>query len=199
MAHYRDPETGGHLDRMERYSKIIATHLADKYNFNDEIINTLGFYARLHDIGKIGIEDSILLCPQALGKKQFETMMSHATKGYNIIQKIVANFHFEEIDNIDMLYNIVHFHHEAWDGSGYPNGLSGENIPIEARIVSLVDIFDALTSKRPYKEPWPFNKAIAEIEKLAGSKLDPGCVKVMIDTQQQFKEICKHFHENDET
>lgn len=156
MVHYKDPETGSHLERMSRFSRIIVKDLAKsgKYNFDDKYIEDIFIYSPLHDVGKISIPDKILLKPAKLDEKEFETMKTHAFRGKQVIDSIIRNFEFESFGNIDILRNIAQYHHEALDGSGYPEGFKGDNIPIEARIVAVADIFDALTTKRPYKEAW---------------------------------------------
>ena len=196
ITHVRDPETGSHLDRMSRYSRLIATALADKYNLDDSYIEHIFMFSPLHDIGKIGIPDEILLKPAKLQSDEKTIMKTHAQKGREMIDELLNNFGFEEFEYVDMLRNIAEFHHEAVNGSGYPSGIKGDEIPIEARIVSVADVFDALTSARPYKAAWDNEKAIATLQKLAGETLDQDCVNALIDNIDQIEQIQKQFSEN---
>ena len=196
MTHIRDPETGSHLDRMSRYSRLIATVLAEKYNLDDIYIEHIFMFSPLHDIGKIGIPDSILLKPGELDKDERTIMNSHSLKGREMIDELLENFGFENVDYMAVLRNIAEFHHEAINGSGYPSGIKGEDIPLEARIVAVADIFDALTSKRPYKEAWDNDKAIAALKNMMGEKLDEDCVNALIDNMDKVEEIQQQFGES---
>lgn len=196
ITHVRDPETGSHLDRMSRYSRLIATTLADKYNLDDSYIEHIFMFSPLHDIGKIGIPDGILLKPAKLDGDEKTIMKTHAQKGREMIDELLKNFGFEAFEYMDMLRNIAEFHHEAVNGSGYPSGIKGDEIPIEARIVAVADVFDALTSKRPYKEAWDNEKAIRTLKKLAGETLDQDCVNALIENIDQIEQIQKQFSEN---
>ena len=179
ITHERDPETGSHLDRMSRYSRIIATTLADKYDLDDEYIEHIFMFAPLHDIGKIAIPDSILLKPAGLDEDERKIMNTHARKGREMIDDIIKNFGLDAISDIDVLRNISEFHHEAVNGTGYPEGKSYDEIPLEARIVAVADVFDALTTSRPYKQAWSNDKAFDMLKKLAGEKLDKDCVEAL--------------------
>lgn len=196
LSHLRDPETGSHLDRMSRYSRLIALKLAKKYDLNDAYIEHLFMFSPLHDVGKIAIPDEILLKPAALNADEQKVMESHATIGGNMIDELLENFSLENIEHIDMLRNIAESHHEAVDGSGYPCGIKGDAIPIEARIVAVADVFDALTSARPYKEAWSNEKAISMLKKLAGEKLDKDCVNALLESMEQVEQIQQRFIEN---
>ena len=197
MVHYKDPETGSHLERMSRFSRIIVKDLAKsgKYNFDDKYIEDIFIYSPLHDVGKISIPDKILLKPAKLDEKEFETMKTHAFRGKQVIDSIIRNFEFESFGNIDILRNIAQYHHEALDGSGYPEGYKGADIPIEARIVAVADIFDALTTKRPYKEAWSNDDAYAMLQKLAKDKLDKDCVQALMNNKDTIEEIQNLFKE----
>ena len=196
IAHIRDPETGSHLDRMSRYSRLIVTALAEKYNLNDSYIEHIFMFAPLHDIGKIGIPDNILLKPGKLNDNEMTVMKTHARKGREMIDELLENFGLENIEYKNVLRNIAEFHHETINGGGYPSGKKGDEIPLEARIVAVADIFDALTSSRTYKEAWDNEKAIQLIEKLAGETLDQDCVNALIENIDQVEEIQKQFNES---
>ncbi len=196
ITHIRDPETGSHLDRMSRYSRLIATTLADKYDLDDSYIEHIFMFSPLHDIGKIGIPDNILLKPAKLNDNEKVVMKTHARIGREMIDDLLKNFGLENIEYMDMLRNIAEFHHEAVNGSGYPSGIKGDEIPIEARIVAVADIFDALTSQRPYKEAWDNEKAIHTLKKLAGETLDQDCVNALLKNIDQVEQIQQRFIEN---
>ena len=196
ISHYRDEETGFHLIRMANFSRIIALELADKHNLSDEFIEFLFNFAPLHDIGKIAIPDNILLKQGALSEEERTTMQTHVFKGAEIVEKLINGFNMETMPKIDMLKNIVLYHHEAMDGSGYPQGLSGKNIPIEARIVSVSDVFDALTSVRPYKKAWTNDDAFAFIKEKSPDIFDAECVNALIGQRQQVEKIQKRFSED---
>ncbi len=196
LSHLRDPETGSHLDRMSRYSRIIANALADKYELNDSYIEHIFMFAPLHDIGKIVIPDNILLKPGPLNEEERSIMQTHVTKGRKMIDDILENFGLVNFEHVDVLRNIAEFHHEAMDGTGYPMGIKGDEIPLEARIIAVADVFDALTSVRSYKEAWSNEKAIETLRELAGESLDKDCVYALVQNIDQVKKIQKQFLED---
>ncbi len=197
ITHTRDPETGSHIDRMSRYSRLIASALADRHSLDDSYIEHVFMFSPLHDIGKIGIPDRILLKPGALNEMEKAVMKTHATKGREIIDDLVSNFGLENFEYIDVLRNIAEYHHEAVNGSGYPRGITGDTIPLEARIVAVADVFDALTSKRPYKEAWSNEQAIETLQRLAGETLDQDCVNALVDNMDEVERIQRKFAEDD--
>ncbi|MDH5353464.1 MAG: HD domain-containing protein [Gammaproteobacteria bacterium] len=196
ITHTRDPETGSHLDRMSRYSRLIANTVADKYQLNDDYIEHIFMFSPLHDLGKIGIPDNILLKPGKLNGNEKTIMDTHAHIGRVMIDDLLESFGLENFEHIDMLRNIAEFHHESVNGEGYPLGIKGDNIPLEARIVAVADVFDALTSERPYKKAWSNNSAIQELKKMAGEKLDQDCVDALIQNLDEIEQIQKQFNEN---
>lgn len=196
ISHLRDPETGKHLDRMSHYSLLIASSLAEIYSLNDDYIEHIFLFAPLHDIGKIGIPDNILLKPGLLDKGEREIMKTHAMKGREMIDNLLDNFGLVNFEHVDVLRNIAQMHHEAVNGSGYPVGIKGDDIPLEARIVAVADVFDALTSERSYKEAWSNEKAIETLKKLAGEQLDKDCVDAIIENMDKVIKIQEQFCEN---
>ena len=162
---YRDEETGNHVLRMARYSQLIAEELG----LSAEETKVIEIAAPMHDIGKIGIPDAILLKPGKHTPDEFAIMKRHTLIGYEILKESPSKY-------LQMGATIALGHHEKFDGSGYPYGLRGEEIPLAARIVAVADVFDALTSVRPYKQAWPVQDAVAYLRKQRGTHFDPGCV-----------------------
>jgi len=196
ITHHRDSETGSHLDRMSRYSRIVALALAEKYELDDDYIEHVFMFSPLHDIGKIAIPDKILLKPGPLDAEEMAIMQTHTRKGREMLDELVKNFGLGNFQHVDVLFNIAEYHHEAVNGTGYPDGRTKSDIPLEAKIVAVADIFDALTSKRPYKEAWSNDRAIDMLKKLVGEKLDQDCVDALIDNMDQVEEIQRQFKED---
>jgi HD-GYP domain-containing protein (c-di-GMP phosphodiesterase class II) len=196
FANLRDFETGAHLERMARYSRIIAKSVAPMYKLSDEFVEHVFLFAPLHDIGKIGISDNILLKPGRLTPEERIIMETHVEKGYEIVEKILGDFALRHLPDSKIMINIVKSHHEFLDGTGYPRGLKNQDIPIEARIVTVADIYDALTSKRPYKAVWSAPNAHNELNKMVWSgKLDSVCVKAIIDHFDEAESIRMQFQD----
>lgn len=195
MTLHRDLETGAHLDRMSNFARLIAKEVAKKYRLNDELVEHIFLFSPLHDIGKIGISDSILLKPGKLTKAEFDTMKTHATKGGDIIDMMLKNLGLDEFPHAEILRNIARYHHEAINGSGY-NGLTDEEIPIEAKIVAVADVFDALTSVRPYKEAWSNERAFVYLKSMVGSKFDKDCVEALMNCRAEVEDIQLRFKED---
>ncbi len=193
FTHHRDPETGMHLERMARYSRLIAMKLGALHSIDDEFADMILRNAPLHDVGKISIPDSILLKPGKLTVEEFNVMKTHTTQGRVIIDSMLRNFHFKCDQDIEMIRNIVTYHHESMDGKGYPEGLKGKNIPLEARIVAVADVFDALTSDRPYKKAWSNADAFAEVERMSHFKLDSDCVAALFASRNEILNIQTEF------
>ncbi len=195
LTHSRDPETGCHLERMSRYALLIANKLADKYSFDDHFIEHIYLFAPVHDLGKLVIPDRVLLKEGPLSDEEWEVMRTHSEEGKKLVENLLENYELKGVKHAEILRDIVLYHHEAMDGSGYPEKLKGNKIPIVARIVSVADIFDALTSSRPYKKAWSNDKAFIELKELAKDKLDPDCVEAMIASRDLIEEIQSFFKE----
>ena len=196
ITHCRDPETGSHLDRMSRYSRLIAAAIAVKHDLDDDYIEHVFLYSPLHDIGKIAIPDEVLLNPKRLEKPEMEIMKTHARKGREMIDDLIMNFGLQNIEHVDILRNIAEYHHESVNGTGYPDGKANDDIPLEARIVAVADVFDALTSRRPYKEAWSNEIAVSNLQQLAGEKLDKDCVDALLDNMDEVLKIQQQFCED---
>lgn len=168
--HYNDEDTGNHIQRVAEYSTLFA----NKYGLDKEHVSLIHEYAPLHDVGKVGIPDSILKKPGKLTKKEFDIMKSHVDIGVEIIRNL---------DLSDTAVNIVKYHHEWWNGQGYRANLKGTDIPIEARIVALADVFDALTTKRCYKEAYSYEKSASIIKEKNGIHFDPDLIKIFFENE----------------
>ncbi|NOQ35686.1 MAG: response regulator [Methylococcaceae bacterium] len=183
-AEYRDPETGSHIKRMSWYSKHIAAQLGFSSVEQALILEA----APMHDIGKVGIPDAILLKPGRLDSAEFELMKEHAKIGYEILSGSASQL-------MQMAADIALTHHEKYDGSGYPNGLKGEDISIYGRIIAVADVFDALTSSRPYKKAWPTEDAMNYLKENSGKHFDPLCIDAFFKKWDEVLEIRDRFNE----
>lgn len=177
-AEYKDEDTGDHIVRIGRYCSFIA----EKLNLPEEFIDTIHYAAPMHDIGKIGIPDKILLKPGKLTHIEFETIKTHAQIGARLLSRSKSRI-------LQMAHEIALTHHEKFNGKGYPNQLKGSQIPISGRIVALADTFDALTSKRPYKDPYPIEITFALLKKERGEHFDPVILDIFIKYFDHFLEI----------
>lgn len=184
-AEYRDNETGLHIMRMSRYSQILALG----YGLPDETAEMVLNVAPMHDVGKIGISDSILLKPGPLDAAEWEIMKTHSYIGYKIMNS-------PKSDILKMAAMVAYTHHEKWNGSGYPRGLQGTDIPIFGRIVAIADVFDALISDRPYKKAWSVDQAVLEIEQNAGTHFDPDLVAVFMRSLPEILGVHETFADN---
>jgi HD-GYP domain-containing protein (c-di-GMP phosphodiesterase class II) len=170
--------------------------LASHHQLDDTYIEHVFMFSPLHDLGKVGIPDRVLLKPGGLDPEERAIMNTHSTKGREMIDQMVANFGLDGLQHIDILRNIAQYHHEAVDGSGYPEGRRGGSIPLEARIVAVADVFDALTSRRPYKKAWSNEEAFAYLQRVAGEKLDRECVEALLAHREEVELIQQLFAEN---
>ena len=189
----RDKKTGGHIQRTSTYIKILLEAMQDRGLYTSELseqdINSLVNSAKLHDVGKITIPDSILNKPGELTEEEFNEIKTHAANGEKIIDDII-----DFTGNMVFLQNAKLFtghHHEWWNGTGYPSGLSGTAIPFQSRIMAIVDVYDALVSERPYKPPFTHKIAVDTIVQNSGTQFDPEIVKVFFEVEKQIEEVAK--------
>jgi len=191
LAEQRDNETGRHLLRLAQYCRLTANGMREDgqhvATLTDDWIRDLELSSALHDIGKVGIPDSILLKPGKLTPPEWEIMKSHSAIGAQTIESVIADFGPTRF--LTMGRDIAGYHHEKWDGSGYPEGLRGERIPLAARIVALADVYDALTSERPYKKAWPHADAIAWTRDQIGTQFDPQIAPSFLKRAEQMDAV----------
>ena len=185
-AEFRDPETGAHIQRMAHYSQVIARALGLDANAQKLILEA----APMHDVGKIGIPDYILLKPGKLTPEEFEVMKGHARLGYELLKDSGSEI-------LRAGAEVAISHHEKFDGTGYPHGLQGNKIPIFGRIVAVADVFDALTSERPYKKAWPIEDACKFLEDGRGLHFDPMCVEAFLACKDQILDIRQRFRDEE--
>lgn len=184
-AEFKDPETANHIARVAHYSKL----LANRYGLDKATQEIIYYASPFHDIGKVGIKDNILLKPGKLDDDEFDIMKTHAAIGYSILKDAKSKY-------LKMGALIALTHHEKYNGKGYPKGLSGDNIPIEGRIVAIADVFDALVSIRPYKKAWSFDDALELLKKESGEHFDPELVTLFVENIDDIKSIYNNFQES---
>jgi putative two-component system response regulator len=183
-AEYKDNETGLHVIRMSHYARILGLALGMTEAQADDLLHA----APMHDVGKIGIPDNILRKPGPLDADEWKVMQSHATIGGDIIGKHQSGM-------LAMAYDVAVTHHEKWDGSGYPNGIAGDEIPLVGRIVAIADVFDALTSARPYKQAWPIEKAVEYLEQQRGLHFEGRLVDLFLQQMPALLEVKERWAE----
>ncbi len=200
LAEFRDPETGEHLERMREFAGVLALELSKSPKYQDYItdqyIENIYKSTPLHDIGKVGIPDSILLKPGKLTTEEFEIMKGHSEIGGDAIASAIKLSGIEK-SFLDMGKEIAYYHHEKWNGSGYPKGLKDDEIPLTARITALADVYDALTTKRVYKPAFPHEKSREIIIEGSGSSFDPEIVETFLLKEKEFIRI-KEAHKDKE-
>lgn len=199
LSESRDPATGEHLRRMKHLARVLAEalHTHPKYQavVTPEFVKQIEISAMLHDIGKVGISDAILLKPGKLTAVERQEMQQHPLISSQCLRRIeeklgTANF-------LEMAHEIALYHHERWDGLGYPFGRRGEAIPLSARIVSIADVYDALVSERIYKPAFPHEQCVAMIREGAGTQFDPELVNVFLNIERRFADVSDRIREND--
>ncbi|MDA1053372.1 MAG: response regulator [Planctomycetota bacterium] len=201
LAESRDPETGAHLERVRNYCRALAEFLQTLPNFadviNDEYRDLIYRTSPLHDIGKVAIPDHILLKPGRLTEDEFQVMKTHTLRGAATIESLLDEFPNARF--LQIARDIILSHHEKWDGSGYPRGLAGEAIPLCGRIMAVADVYDALTSKRVYKDAFSHDETKSIIVKDAGTHFDPDIVDAFLAVEQKFLEIRSQHEERQES
>jgi putative two-component system response regulator len=201
LAETRDNETGNHIRRTQRYVKLLAEKLRHFPRFradldNDKTIDLIVKSAPLHDIGKVGIQDRILLKPGRFEAAEFEIMKGHTRLGLEAIVSAEQTLDVE-LPFLTFAKEIAYSHQEKWDGSGYPEGLSGDDIPVSARIMAIADVYDALVSRRPYKEGMPHEQALEIIIEGKGSHFDPDIVDAFLEVAVECKAIADRYRDSD--
>lgn len=200
LAEFRDEETGNHIKRTQEFIAILATKLSQFEKYTDILnlgyINNLVKSAPLHDIGKVAIPDNILLKPAKLNDEELIIMRTHPAKGLEILNK-AKEYLKEDSDFLTIASEIAGGHHEKWDGTGYPKGLKEEEIPLSARLMALADVYDALTSARPYKKPFSHEEATNFITVNKGIHFDPQIVDIFLDSLEEFESISLKYSDKD--
>ncbi|XOV81224.1 MAG: HD domain-containing phosphohydrolase [Aestuariibacter sp.] len=200
LAETRDPETGGHIKRTQTYVKTLAealrTHPRFQSFLSQDNIEQMYKSAPLHDIGKVGIPDSILLKPGKLNDDEFEIMKTHTTLGGDALA--AAEQQLGSNSFLRFAKEIAYYHQEKWDGSGYPKGLTGEEIPVSARLMAVADVYDALISRRCYKPPFSHQRAVSIIKEGKGTHFDPDMVEAFVEIAESFRQIALTYCESDE-
>lgn len=191
LAESRDEETGAHLIRIQDYTRLLCEHIAEKEDFQDivtsQYIEELVRSAVLHDIGKVSIPDSILLSPKGFSPEDHGIMMKHTIAGGKALEEAAEKLGESSFLTLGM--EVAYYHHERWDGSGYPFGLAGEAIPLSARIVSVADVYDALTTERRYKKAFSHESACAMISEGKNAQFDPRLVDALMEAEKEFKTV----------
>ena len=191
LVENRDENTGGHIKRTSYYVRLLAEELQKENIYsdiiNEEFISTLSMVAPLHDIGKISIPDSVLQKPGRLTDEEFDIMKTHSEKGGKIIKETFA--HIGDDNYKQMAYNVARYHHEKWNGKGYPEGLSGEDIPLPARIMAVADVFDAVSEKRCYRDALPLETCFGIIEEGRGRDFDPVLVDAFLNIRDEVTQV----------
>ncbi len=200
LGETRDSDTGNHIRRTQNYVKALAQALCSHARFSSDltaqVIDILFKSAPLHDIGKVGIPDRILLKPSKLTFEEFELMKTHTTLGFDAIEQAEKALGFE-VPFLRTAKEITLSHQEKWDGSGYPQGLKGDAIPVSARLMAVADVYDALISRRVYKDPVPHDRAVQIIFQGRGAHFDPDMVDAFIEIQDEFHAIAQRFQDSD--
>jgi putative two-component system response regulator len=200
LAEYRDPETGGHIRRTKHYMLLLARYLMEHDKFldvlNEETVDLIYKSTPLHDIGKVGVPDHILLKPGRLTPEEFTEMQKHTTYGRDAIQTALRRL--GENSFLRFAKEIAETHQEKWDGTGYPGGLKGGEIPVSGRLMAIADVYDALISKRVYKAPFAHSLAVKIISEGKGTHFDPVMIEAFVALQEEFRKVALQFADCDE-
>lgn len=186
-AEFRDNETAGHIERIG----LLSGRLAELLELDEEICSAIRYGAPMHDIGKMGVPDNILLKPDSLTDEEWDEMTNHSVYGARILAGSNRKY-------LQMAKKIAHYHHENWNGNGYPEGLSGNDIPLVARITAVCDVFDAVLSDRPYKDPWPTEKALNLVREETGEQFDPDIARCFLNNADEMVTIRENYNSEDE-
>ncbi len=203
LAETRDNETGGHIRRTQKYLKVLARSLMSNPKFqnelNPETVELIYKSAPLHDIGKVGIPDSILLKPGKLTEKEFDIIKKHTVYGFEAI-KMAEKFFEGKAKSFFLSYagEIAYTHHEKWEGTGYPQGLAGEAIPISGRLMAIADVYDALITRRVYKPPFSHEKALSIMKSERGTQFDPYILDCFLECEETFRQIAHDLADSEE-
>jgi putative two-component system response regulator len=201
LAETRDSDTGNHIRRTQHYVRVLAEKLRDHPRFRESLtehtIDMLFKSAPLHDIGKVGVPDQILLKPGKFTPEEFENIKPHTTLGRDAIEAAEKQLGMK-VEFLTMAKDIAYFHQEKWDGSGYPTGARGDAIPVSARLMAVADVYDALISRRVYKEGMPHQKAVSIIVEGRGGHFDPDIVDAFVQVQEAFREIAERYADTDD-
>ena len=190
LVESRDNSTGGHIKRTSKAVKVFVEELKKAPEYaacSEKFFNDVAKAAPMHDLGKIAVLDAILRKPGRFTAEEYDMMKTHSAEGARIVENVL-----HEVDDLQfkqIAINVAHYHHEKWDGTGYPEKISGEAIPLEARIMALADVFDALVSKRCYKESFSFDKAFSIIEESLGSHFDPKLGKIFLTCRPELETL----------
>lgn len=198
LSETRDNETGGHIQRTKNYVRALAINLKDTFALDDRTIDLLYKSAPLHDIGKVGVPDAILLKPGKLTDEEFEQMKQHPTLGKNALEVAEHGLGDQSSSFLRFAKEIAYGHHERWDGQGYPQQLAGEAIPLSARLMAVADVYDALISHRVYKPPFPHTQAVSMILEGRGTHFDPQIIDAFMELQEEFRQIALTHADYDE-
>jgi response regulator RpfG family c-di-GMP phosphodiesterase len=197
LTESRDPETGNHLERIAIYSTRLASAVSRDSRYSGQVtlsfVKLIGISSALHDIGKVGVRDSILLKPGKLERQERDLIQTHVTIGSKCIREIELRLGGSNF--LQMAREIALGHHERWDGTGYPNGLCGEEIPLAGRIVAIADVYDALSTKRIYKEALPHENCVEIIREAAGKQFDPALVEIFLNLESEFRDIAQNYRD----
>lgn len=192
----RDPETGAHVERVSLYSRLIAMELGKRHALRSDFAEDIYLFAALHDVGKVGIADEILLKPGPLDPAERREMETHVERGSELIEEMLSGLRLVADPKVTMLRHVVAGHHEKLDGSGYPLGLTAEEISLEARIVAVADIYDALSNVRPYKPALPMPEVEQIMQSMADrGQIDPECLGILLDNREQRQAIAAAYSE----
>jgi HD-GYP domain-containing protein (c-di-GMP phosphodiesterase class II) len=199
MVESYDDDTGSHVKRIENYTILLLDQLPVTKEYTEDFKEIIAFASLLHDIGKLVIPKNILQKNGKLDEEEFEIIKTHARVGGEILLKANEDFkrEFHKDSYFKIASDIAYYHHEKWNGNGYPKGLKGEEIPLCARIVAVVDVYDALRSKRPYKEGFSHQKAIQIIEEEKGKSFDPNIVDIFLNINEDFDNVFLAISDNE--